>query len=852
MSDHNFQENDANNSSITLEQLNTTEIFSFLKRYHNDVYPSDQSENKTACEGVYYETIVALEKLQHRLVTEADFIGYAKVDWDEACAQKNNIKKLKIINFYNDLIIDVELMQFAEKNYDFAPRVKAFIHFLDSEKECLFRLNVQRKSWTSENFPHEQIFQWVAKFKSFIDERKRIYQVVVGSNNGESHAKEIQTAISSTKRITQFIFLFKFDVSKLTNEELDEIILKSGVDHYLANQPRDQKLQSLVDELSKQHFGSRLPWLCRMTKIELEFKKHVKLQIGLILDSYHCKIRSDVIIRSLQLEIQNGLDRSWLRPFFTMEMVQIDQIFDQLGIGVIKEIILPNKKKTALMLKWFVGVFSGVNDVLRPLNLETENNYNDGKVFLKINSHYVEQLKCNDQGEREYTNSKKESSKPKKVDFSVIWNEKKLLKQLPDHFSFIHMFYVGLEYSEGLSQEEIQMLQRLNLFVAYLSECNLDGLLDRLMISKNHKEWPDVVQMFLSFIDTRLDCLLELKRWIYVDLLIIVKKLRNDPKVHSILRNLSASQSMHTIVEVLIDLQKVIRKSEQFQGLGHSTKLVRKNSRLAQNYINNSFKQNATVLRFQVDNRESKLDLKVLKQVFTQFVKRVGRAPKRIGADLDSYMGYFVSDRENYSIDFTAIFYARNEAPGSVSFTMGKYWKDYITELSEEGLKADCKNLKFSAIPTLWSSDKSAIFLVINKGDKITNQIKKDLVTFYTAYEFFNRDTSINYEGARRPELFLRGRTRMSVAKSAEKKEPQQVVNDVHIHEEDSVIDYADQNLESIADKKSVNVEVESIEPKNEEELVLNDERQRQEEWERIDKMRKERIAAFAKTIKPL
>lgn len=853
MSELNFENNDADSESIVLEQLSTTEVFNFLKRYHNDLYPIDQPENKTVRDRVYYETIVTLEKLHRCLQDVGDFIGYAKVDWQEACTQGKNSKKKQIIDFYNDLIIDVELMQFADKNYDFAPRVKAFIHFLGSEPKCLFRLNVQTTSWTCEDFPYEEIFQWVAKFKSFIEDRKRMYQDKCHSNNSKSHAKEIQKAISSAKRITQFIFLFKFDISKLADEELEEIILRSGVDRDLVNQSRNQKVQSLVDGLSRHRFGSRLPWLCRMTKVELELEKHVKLQIGLILDSSNRKIKSDDVIRSLQLEIRNELDHSRLRSFVTMEIVQIDQIFDHLGVSVIREINLPNKKKTALMLKWYMGVFYRVNEFILPLNYEVESKYYEGKVCLEINSCYVEKLEHKDQTTRKRTNFKKESSKRKEVDFSAIWNEKGLLTHLPDYFGSIHMFYAGLEYREDLSKEEIQTLQRLNLFAAYLSENNLDGLYDRLTMSKNPKMWPTVVQMFLSFSYKSLDCLFNLKQWVCLDLSLIQRKLFDYPTDGSFNGNISSQESMYDIVDIVTDLQKFVRNSEGFQHIEHDVKLVRKNSRFAQNYLNNSFKQNAMVLRFQVDNRDSNLDLKDLKQVFTQFIKRVGRAPKRMGADLDAYIGYFVWHGESYSVDFTAIFYTRIDVPDIVSLALENEWKCNISELSDEGLKVDCENLKFEVIPILQSTDSSLIRnLVINKGDKITNQIKKDLVTFYTAYEFFNGYTNIDAKPDKRPELFLRGRTRMSVAKSAEKKEPLQMVNDVQVLEADSMTDNADQNLESIMDNKMVDVEVKNNEPKNEEELALDDERQRKEKSDGIHMNLKERAEKIARTIEPL
>lgn len=868
MSEINFENNDADDEFVMFEELNTEEIFSFLKSYHNDLFPEYQSGNKTVREGVYFETIVALEKLHRNLQDVGDFIGYAKGDWDEACLNKNNYKKNEIVSFYNDLVIDVQLMKLANMYYCFSPKVRAFIHFLEERRSSvLFIQDAQKEPWNIDDFPHNEIFQSINDFRLFYRANLKNYQQRDDFSNARESVLKIQNAIRSAKKTTQFIFLFKFDVLKFTNEELADLISKVDLNPDLANLTRNQKLQIMVTWLSSQIFGEGLPWLCQIAKAELNINQYVKLQIGLILDSSNQKNTSDIVARSLTSQIKNLLDRSGLRSFVAIDMVQIDQIFNHIGPGGIREIKLPNMKKTALMLKWYMGVFYRVNEFIRPSNIEIESKFYEGEVCLEINSRYVERLERNDQTTRKRTNFKKESRKPKEVDFLAIWNEKALLKQLPDYFSSIHRFYEGLEYSEGLSRDEIQILQRLSLFVAYLSENNLDGLYDRLLMSKHPKHWPAVVQMFLSFPYKSLGGLFDLKQWVYVDLPTILKQFINNPKFGAIKRNIDSSESMKDIVEIVTDLQKVVRQSGRFQRIRHAVKLVRKNSRLAHDYLNKSFKQNAVVLRFQVDNRESKLDLNALKQVFTQFIKRVGRAPKRIGADLDSYMGYFVSDRENYSIDFTAILYDSNEDPDSVPEAMQddshrvleamqdewkKFISVYIQGLTDERLKTDCANLKFEAIPTLWSPDNRGFFLVLNKGDKITNQIKKDLVTFYTAYEFFNGGVNIKDERGRRPELFLRGRTRMSVAKSSEKKEPQQKVNDVQIHEEDSVTDDADQNLESVADNKIVNIEVENIEPKNEEKLVSDDERQRQEEWERIDKMRKERIAAFVKTIQPL
>ena len=77
-------------------------------------------------------------------------------------------------------------------------------------------------------------------------------------------------------------------------------------------------------------------------------------------------------------------------------------------------------------------------------------------------------------------------------------------------------------------------------------------------------------------------------------------------------------------------------------------------------------------------------------------------------------------------------------------------------------------------------------------------------------------------------------------------------MNDLQVLEADSMADNADQNLESIMGNKMVDIEVENNEPKNEEELALDDELQRQEAWEKAEKIRKERAEKIARTIEPL
>lgn len=78
---------------LPLEDLSDKEIFSFLKRYYTDSYKTTLAQKMKIQKGIFRETIETLEKLNERLEQVSDFIGYDKLDWEEACSSKNEVKK---------------------------------------------------------------------------------------------------------------------------------------------------------------------------------------------------------------------------------------------------------------------------------------------------------------------------------------------------------------------------------------------------------------------------------------------------------------------------------------------------------------------------------------------------------------------------------------------------------------------------------------------------------------------------------------------------------------------------------------------------------------------------------------
>ena len=82
-------------------------------------------------------------------------------------------------------------------------------------------------------------------------------------------------------------------------------------------------------------------------------------------------------------------------------------------------------------------------------------------------------------------------------------------------------------------------------------------------------------------------------------------------------------------------------------------------------------------------------------------------------------------------------------------------------------------------IPTLWSKEVESDYFIVNKEDKqLIHQVRNDLVSFYTAYEYFNKYKITSRDNQKRPELFLRGRIKEAVPKKTdEKNTPQDEVS---------------------------------------------------------------------------
>lgn len=412
-----------------LEKLGDKEIFGFLKRYYTDSYRLISAQKKKIQKGIFRETIETLEKLYERLELVEEFIGYDKVDWEDACSSKNEAKKKQIVGFYDGLIVDVALMKLATPYYKLPEKIHAFINFLDKERSCIFRSEFQSDKWKIEDFPHEDAFETIAQYKQYLKEQKN-YKFNFDQDKGDEIAREILDVLPGVKKIRQALVLLKFQVQDFSDNEIENLIQTGEVDHILAKTPVGRKLQFLLDDLNTLKLGTDLPWLSILIKGEIELNGEVRLMLGFILDSSTYKIDTNQIKESLHRELKIYFRSSEIAPFIWSEVIAIDQIFDHLGVKEIKEFKLPNRKKLALMLKWFVGLFYGMGRIISPDNHTAESELVDTPIRL-ITRKADGRLK--DQNDKKKSKrQKKDDLEKKSYDFNSVWEDTGLVKYAPE------------------------------------------------------------------------------------------------------------------------------------------------------------------------------------------------------------------------------------------------------------------------------------------------------------------------------------------------------------------------------------------------------------------------------------
>lgn len=791
-----------------LEKLTDKEIFGFLKRYYTDSYRHSITQNRKIHKGIFRETIETLERLYERLELVEEFIGYRKVDWDDACSSKNEAKKNQIVGFYDGLVVDVALMKLAIPYYKLPEKIYAFISFLDEERSCIFRSDIQSDRWKVEDFPYEEVFETIDRYEQYLGKQKN-YKFNFDQDKGDEIAREILDVLHGAKKIRQALVLVKFQVQDFSDREIENLTQTSQVDHRLATTSVERKTHLLVNELNNLELGTHLPWLSILKKGEIELNGEVRLMFGFILDSSTHQIDTNQIKESLHRELDKFFYGSKIAAFVRSEIIAIDQILDHLGVKEIKEFKLPNRKKLALMLKWFVGLFYGMEKIISLDNHTFESELVDTPISL---------ITRKADGCLKDRNNKKKSKRQKKhdlekkpYDFNSIWDDASLVKRAPEYAKSIHKFYEMLKYFDELDAQQIKLLQRVNLFLAYLEHTYIDSLSTSLSINQDPSKWPCAARMYLALLDNGIDInfFIWAPNWTLYNTFSLPVSLNNSSLTYD-LHDINLAEVTNLVASEL----KVIKQgyiSIPRSRLAYMEMLVQKNTRSAQCYLKTSFKENTILLRFKIDNSQSRLDINTLKTIVTQFFKKAKRAPKSIGAYLDAYIGYFVYKHGSYSIDCTAICYLRSDVvPDEVKLKFKDYWGEFTKRYNAKQI-IDKNLLDLNIIPTLWSKEVESDYFIVNKEDKrLISQVRNDLVNFYTTYEYFHKYKSTSHRNQKRPELFLRGRIKEAVPKKTDEKNTPQ--DKASSHENEKGVNAVNEN----ASQEGVNMRADIQESRGE------------------------------------
>lgn len=759
-----------------LEKLTDKEIFGFLKRYYTYSYRHSITQNRKIHKGIFRETIETLERLYERLEIVEEFIGYQKVDWDDACSSKNEVRKKQIVDFYNGLVVDVALMKLATPYYKLPEKIHAFINFLDKEGSCIFRSDIQSDRWKVEDFPYEEVFETIDRYEQYLGKQKN-YKFNFDQDKGDEIAREILDVLHGAKKIRQALVLVKFQVQDFSDKEIKNLTQTSQVDQILARASVERKIQLLVEELNDLELGTHLPWLSMLIKGEIELNGEVRLMLGFILDSSTYQIDTNQIKESLHSELDTFFHGSKIAPFIQSKIIAIDQILKHLGVKEIKEFKLPNRKKTSLMLKWFVGLFYGMGKIISPDNYTVESKL--VTVPVRLITRKADCLLKDRNDKRKSKRQEKDDLEKKPYDFNSIWDDASLVKRAPEYAKSIHKFYEMLKYFDELDAQQIKLLQRVNLFLAYLEHTYIDSLSTSLSINQDPSKWPCAARMYLALLDNEIDINFSIwaSNWTLYNTISLPLSLNNSSLKYD-LHDINLAEVTNLIAPEL-KLIKQRHISIPRSRLAYMEMLVQKNTRSAQRYLKTSFKENTILLRFKIDNSQSRFDINTLKTIVTQFFKKAKRAPKSIGAYLDAYIGYFVYKHGSYSIDCTAICYLRSDVvPDEVKLKFKDYWGEFTKRYNAK--KIIDRNLPdLNIIPTLWSKEVESDYFIVNKEDKrLISQVRNDLVNFYTTYEYFHKYKSTSHRNQKRPELFLRGRIKEAVPKKTdEKNTPQDEVS---------------------------------------------------------------------------
>lgn len=678
--------------------VSNTDVFSYLKRcLYNESIDTLRRGGKEIRSGVFYETVHMIEKIEHGLTKIEENIISNRIAYEDS----DDDTKEEIIHFLNQLRLDKELIQYAEKaNTTFSIQVSLFCRIVDEEFPVFY---VGGDHWTLTNIPLQQVFDCIAKYRQEVKSRRNIIK---------------DDLIACNKRHIEFVTIFNKIIKKTKKVYILNLMIEISPNLFLGRSFWDREreedvLQALgwsyreiITKLyGYAHFVNTYKGINESLNFHLVFilkhdlvfdSKHVAMQIWEILNRHLNKrnhlspiSKYDIKVESLNERIKHQFKQRtvtdvlgcrpkkqledfnfWYLYLFTYSAFFISfdlrkfeyTSFDIYGLGyrlskLFDEIKKPDPEYRPSYSKEPIKEFS-----LRSLYSELRSDRPWGKALYKL------------------------VNKEEYLGLCQIYDEQK------------HFFEFETDTKERFKQ--------LELFIQCLKQTNIPAI---STVDADLKHIIQSPKRYLSLIE-KLAIILLLDHYLdegSVDHLTYIAKGTLSPSLNFFLNehkknrdvvylsspeifSLSFYKLLH---KYLHNLKDKINKSRIATEQAKWTANRQKNYKSINQYLRYQFKQDVDVYRFKItckiemQNISEVLLVVAFSEIWTAFVKDVKRKSKIIGKQLIAHVGVYISLTVPI-IDVTLIFKSDNQGDVGVDTVekLIEFWNNYLTDETKSQL----------------------------------------------------------------------------------------------------------------------------------------------------------------------
>lgn len=670
--------------------VSNTDVFSYLKRcLYNESIDTLRRGGKEIRSGVFYETVHMIEKIEHGLTKIEENIISNRIAYEDS----DDDTKEEIIHFLNQLRLDKELIQYAEKaNTTFSIQVSLFCRIVDEEFPVFY---VGGDHWTLTNIPLQQVFDCIAKYRQEVKSRRNIIK---------------DDLIACNKRHIEFVTIFNKIIKKTKKVYILNLMIEISSIFFI------EKLSWDRDNIDHVIKALRLSYKHIITKFHV-YADFVNTFMGANESlNFHliCILRNDSKFDSKLIALRiwdiingdlNKRDHSNPVNRYDVKVQSLNEPIEYFFKPRHVAGVLGYRPKKQLedFNEWYLYLFAHANRFIQSDRIKLK--------YLPFDIHEV--------GYRvsrllhEIKNLESPYRPPHKEESIKSISLRSLYRELVDDKlweKIIYRFENKKEY-EGLCQiydeqklffefetDTKERFKQLELFIQYLKQTNIPA------ISAVDAELKHIVQSpkrYLSLIE-KLAIILLLDHYLdegSVDHLTYITKGTLSPSLNFFLNehkknrdvvNLSSpevfSLSFYKLLhKYLHNLKDKINKSRIATEQAKGTANRQKNYKSINQYLSYQFKQDVDVYRFkmtckiEMQNISEVLLVVVFSEIWTAFVKDVKRKSKIIGKQLIAHVGVYISLTAPM-IDVTLIFKSGNQGDVGVDTVekLIEFWNNYL------------------------------------------------------------------------------------------------------------------------------------------------------------------------------